>query len=289
MKGDGTIRNSLTQRINGNGALVADLFNDLFSGTEPDPTDYVLVRSTEGVQPFELMQKGAGDISSLTGQDATAGGTTLYSPQYVMGGPWKTSLSVVNLDTHPGMVTLQLFGEDGAAIGNTRAMAIAANGKVWIDDPDFFVPLDAGGMTSGYIKIESDGIRLAGSTVFGDSNDQSFASALPLIYTLKNKVLYSHVASNDLYFTGIAVLNPGKDDANVVIDIVAADGSIIDRRIFGLPAGEKRAKLLTEYFPSLIGKEQASGYIRVESDRPIASVSLFGTNSLSVLSAIPPQ
>ena len=289
MKADGTVRHTQSRTINGNGALVADLFGDLFSGVEPEATDYVMMRSTEGVQPFELMQKSVGDVSSLTGQDVTAGGTTLYSPQFVMGGPWKTSLSIVNLDAHPGMVTLRLIGEDGIPIGDTRAVAIAPYGKVRIDDPEFFTVQDPGTIISGYVIVESDGVRLAGSTVFGDVAGESFSSALPLIYSLKNSVLYSHVASNDLYFTGVAVLNPGMEDANVVIEIIAADGSFIDRRMFALPAMQKRARLLTEYFPSLIGKDQSTGYIRVESDKPIASFSLFGTNNLSVLSAIPPQ
>jgi hypothetical protein len=289
MKADGTVRHSKSRTINGNGALDADLYGDLFGEAEPDATDYILMRSTEGVQPFELMQKNSGDIASLTGQDATAGGTTLYSPQFVLGGPWKTSLSIVNLDRRPGMVTLELIGEDGVPIGDMRAIAIAANGKVLIDDPEFFTIPDPGVVTSGYLKIESDGIRLAGSTVFGDASGGSFSSALPLIYRLKNSALYSHVASNDTYFTGVAVLNPGAEDANVVIDIIGADGGFIDRRIFWLPAKQKKARLLTEYFPSLIGKDQSSGYIRLESDKPIASFSLFGTNSLSVLSAIPAQ
>jgi hypothetical protein len=288
MKADGTIRSSRIMELRANGAFVGDLYGDVFPGTQPNPTDYVLMDSTAGVQAFELMQS-FGDVASLTGQNAMAGGTTLYSPQYVTGDPWRTRLSIVNLDSQPGAVTLRLFGESGMPIGKSRTVPIAANGKIYIDDPEFFTPLQTGAITSGYVTIESDGVRLAGSTVFGDSTGQSCSSALPLIDNLVNSVLYSHVASSDMYFTGVAIVNPNEIDANVVMEIIGTDGTVIERRVDVLPAGQKKARLLTEYFPTLVGKDQRSGFIRIYSDQPTASFSLFGTNNLSVLSAIPPQ
>ena len=289
MGSDGTIRSSQSQVIPSNGALVADLYNDIFSGVDPDPTDYVSITSTQGVQPFELMQQSVGDISILGGQDVTAGGTTLYSPQYVVGDSNRTNLTVVNLDNVPGMVTLQLIGNDGVPIGTTQTIALSGNGKVYIDDPGFFLPLEEGQTTVGYVEVTSDGIRLAGSTVYTDNTGQSFCSALPLIYNLQNSITFSHVASNGQFFTGIAILNPNATDANVVIELHNSDGTLLATRTDVLTALQKTAQVLTEYFPSLIGKDQTTGYIRVTSDQPIASFSVFGTNNLSVLSAIPAQ
>lgn len=289
MKADGTVRDSRTRAIGGNAALVADVFKDLFTGIAPDHADYLRIRSTEGVHSFEMMQRNGGDITSLIGQDITAGGTVLYSPQYAMGGLWNTVLSVVNLDSRAGTATLRLVGENGIQIGNSRTEAIPANGKIRIDDAGYFAPLDGGTTTSGYVQIESDGIRLAGSVMFGDRSNQSFASALPLICGLKNEVLYSHVASDDRYYTGIAVLNPLANGATIEIEIYEADGDLYGRRIFTLPARQKRAQLLTELFQSMAGEAWVSGHIRVKSDVPMASFSLFGTHNLSVLSAIPPQ
>jgi hypothetical protein len=288
MKANGTIRSSRLMEIRASGAFVGDLYSDVFLGTEPDPTDYVLMDSTAGVHAFELMQS-FGDISSLTGQNSAMGAATLYSPQYVSGDPWRTRLSVINLDSQPGTVTMQLMDDHGVAMGTTRTVPIAANGKLYIDDPGFFTPLQAGAITTGYLKIQSDGVRLAGSTVFGDSMGQSFSAALPLVDDLRNSVLYSHIASNDLYFTGIAMVNPNAVDATVDIAVVGADGITICRKMDLLPAMQKTSRLLTELFPALVGQDLASGYILIRSSQPIASFSLFGTNSLSVLSAIPPQ
>jgi len=288
MKADGTVRSSQSKAVKGSGAFIGDLYADVFTGIEPDPTDYVLMHSSGGVQSFELMQSFS-DVSSLAGQNSTMGGTTLYSPQYVVGDPWRTRLSVINLDSRPGTMTLQLVNDSGMPIGEIRTVSIEANGKLYIDNPEFFIPMQAEAITSGYVRIESDGVRLAGSTVFCDGTGRTFSSALPLIDSLQNSVLYSHVVSNDTCFTGVAIVNPNAIDANIVMDVVGGNGNLIERKVDVLPAMHKRARLLTEYFPTLLGKDQASGFIRIYSDQPIASYSLIGTNSLSVLSAVPPQ
>jgi hypothetical protein len=182
-----------------------------------------------------------------------------------------------------------LVGEDGTQVGSARTLAIAGNGKINIGDPSFFLNVQPGSMAAGYVEISSDGVRLSGSTVFGDSNGETFSSALPLVYDLQKSVVFSHVASNDLYYTGLAILNPNATDANVTIELYNLDGSLVGRRTDVLPAKQKRARLLTEYFPSIIGKDQCSGYIRVISDQSLASYSLFGTTNGLVLSAIPYQ
>lgn len=289
MGADGAVRRSESRVIAKNGALTADLFNDLFAGLEAKATDYVRVSADQGVQSFQVLQPAKGDISMLAGQNAAGVNTTLYSPQYVLGGQYRTSLSVVNLDSRKGTVQFRFFAEDGKQIGSTRTLVIPGNGKLLIDDPSFFASLDLEKMTSGYVEMVSDGIRLAGSTVFGDINRQTFASALALISELQTSMLFSHVASNDLFFTGIAILNPNSSAAKVTLELLDADGKMVEETLRYIPAGNKRARLLPQYFGSLNWKDQTSGYVRLKSDLPVASFSLFGTHNLSVLSAIPPR
>jgi hypothetical protein len=286
---DGNIRAAAARIIPNNGALTVDLFSDLFVGIDPDSASYVQVQSNKGVHSFQVMRQNLGDISTLAGQDVTGGETVLYSPQYVHGDAYRTSLSIINLDSVPGMVTLQFFREDGVQMGLTRTLPIAANGKLYIEDPGFFLPLDPAVITSGYVKIMSNGVRLAGSTIFGDRNRQSFSSALALISDLQTSVLFSHVASNDLYFTGLAILNPNPAEAAVTIELYDANGTLLDKTDQLIGPGRRKASLLTQYFPSMVGKNQVSGYFKLLSSLPVASFAALGTNTLSVLSAIPPQ
>ncbi|MBN1567590.1 MAG: hypothetical protein JXA73_07065 [Acidobacteria bacterium] len=287
MTGDGSLRSYESRMITGRGALIADLYEDLFEGVEPEPGDYVRMNSTKRVHSFALLEQEEGDVSLLAGQDMSEGGTTLYSPQYVVGGDMHTTLSIINLDSRAGTVELQFLGEDGVQIGMKRVLPIAANGKLRIDDVDFFCVLEPGRMAQGYIKITSDGVRMSGSTIFGHSDGQSYTTALPLIYQLHDSVIFSHVASDDVMFTGLAIVNPGEDAATVLMQLYSPDGRILDYRDLYIPAGQRITKVLTEFFPSLIGKAHCNGHIRLISNKPLASFALFGTIRSSVLSAIP--
>jgi hypothetical protein len=284
---NGTERASASRSINRSGA-VAESFTDLFPGFTPVANDYVLVSADRGVVPFEYLGKTGQYVEGLNGQDATTGATTLYSPQYVVGPGWRTTLSVVNLESTAGTVTFQLIKDDGTPIGAPRAVAIAPKGKLHITDQAFFVNAGSS-LTQGYVKITSSGPRLAGSVVFGDPGRNSFAAALPLVSSLQTAVVFSQVASNDTYFTGVAMLNPGNADATVTLEVYKKTGELLISKQDVVGAQKRKSLLLTEYFPSLVGQQISSGYIKLTSDRSLASFALFGTSSLSVLSAVPPQ
>jgi hypothetical protein len=102
-------------------------------------------------------------------------------------------------------------------------------------------------------------------------------------------MVFSQVASNSTYFTGLALLNPGATDANVKIEVFSSAGVLLATKQEVIVARQRKSKILTEYFPALAAQEIGSGYIRINSDRGLAGFALFGTANLSVLSAVPPQ
>ena len=114
-------------------------------------------------------------------------------------------------------------------------------------------------------------------------------TALPLVSTLQQSLVLSHVASNGTYFTGLSILNPNNTNANVKIDVYTSDGTLDKSTTQAIPAGHRVSRLLTEYFPDLVGQNRTSGYVRVNSDIGVACFGVFGTQRLSVLSAIPAQ
>jgi hypothetical protein len=294
-RADGTLRVTATRMIPGNGALAADLYADIFPGSTPDPTDYVQAASDRVVLPYQLMGKPgwaglpASDFQSLRGQDAGAGSSTLYCPQYIVGEIWGTTVSLVNLDGVPGTVSVRFIGDDGDQIGASRILPIDALGKIRIVDPKFFEPSIPSGGRQGYLKIATNGVRLAGSVVFGDITRQMHSTALPLVGNLDQSVVFSHVSSNDKYYTGVAIVNPNSIEAHVIVQLLAGDGNPGIATMVTIPAGRRISTVLTELFPDLVGIQRYSGYFQVTSDVGIASFSVFGSNDLKLLSAIPPQ
>jgi hypothetical protein len=286
MTADGEVLRSVTLTAAARGAIVVDLFNDLFHEIAPDPTGYVHVTADKGVHSFELIQQGSKAVAVLGGQKVVSDKIFVYSPQYVNDDVYRTSLSVINMDPRGGSISLRLIGEDGSQIGVSRSVYLQPKGKLYIDDPEYF---GTSGSSIGYVEISTDGLKLAGSVVFNDVHRRIFSSALPLVSELGTSYVFSQIASDGLYFTGIAVVNPNSAAATVKLEVYAADGGLVDSVSEIILGSHRRSKLLTEFLASMAGKNQTSGYIRLTSDVPIAAFCLFGTHRLSVLSAIPGQ
>lgn len=190
LKADGTPRvPAIHRNVAANGAL-AETFAQLFPDVTPDDSDYIRATSTQSVVPLEFLGKPLVYVEALNGQDLQGGATTLHSPQYAVGGgDWRTSVSIVNLDSSPGSVTFRLVGDNGVLIATPRVLPIAARGKIRITDQKFF--LDPGNnLAQGYLEIESNGIRLAGSVVFGDPARNVYSSALPLISSYADTLVF---------------------------------------------------------------------------------------------------
>jgi hypothetical protein len=287
MGGDGKPLGICTLTIDGEGAVMGDLFSDLFPLNQASSSDYVRVTSERGIVAFELVGKDESFISSLNGQSASHGDIALYSPQYVVGGPWRSALSIVNLDDFPGFLTFRLFSEEGDTIG-VKSLPIGAHGKISITDQAFLADPTVG-ITQGYVQILSDGVKLAGSVIFGDPERNIFSAALPLVSRLNRSVLFSQVASNETYFMGIAIINPNGTAVNASIEVYNAAGELLTSGEVEIPARQRISQLLVQFFPELAEKHLSSGYVRIMANQEIAGFAVFGTKDLSVLSAIPPQ
>jgi hypothetical protein len=284
---NGTLRAPGVTRTLAPSAAVVEKLTDLFPTVTAAGSDYVKAVSDRGTLLFEYLGKPSQYVEGLNGQDADGGATVLYSPQYAVGGgDWWTALSVVNLENRSGNVTFRLIGDTGTVLAGPISRPMPARGKLRITDQGFFVP--AGGtLTQGYVEVRSDGVKLAGSVVFGDPGRSRFASALPLVGQLKTEMVFSQLASNEVYFTGLAILNPNPSQVTAHIEVYDEYGNVIALKDEPIGGGQRVSKLLIQYFPGLAGQNRSKGYIRVRTDGAVASFALFGTKD--ALSAVPAQ
>jgi glucose/arabinose dehydrogenase len=286
VRADGLPRSTAVQHINPNGALTATV-TTLFPGVVTAGSDYIRATSNSGVVPFELLGKTDRYIQCLNGQDATRGSSKLYAP-YVIGGSWRSAISIVNLESRAGKVTLRWAGEDGMTIATRNDLPLPARGKLWVADQNFFLN-PGSSVIQGHVEITSDGLALSGSVVFSDSGRATFSSALPLVSTLHGSFMFGHIASDETYFAGIAILNPSENPAGAVMEIFDRMGVRLASTRETIPAGGRKSRLLTEYFPGIRGHSHRGGHVRVSADRGVAGFALFGTYDLASLSAVLPQ
>ncbi len=255
--------------------------SDLFPNADLVKGGYASVTASAGVSGMQVNSVRDTYTWALRAIDATAGALALYSPQFVLGFGYRSSLILVNLESLPATVSLKWISDDGMVLGSAASVTIPAAGRTVISDSSV---LGAAVPNSGYVKVESDR-RLAGAVFFGDEAGRQIKTALPLVSVAYTDMLFSQVAQNETYYTGLAVLNPGTSEANVAVMVYDEKGALQGTGSERLGPGCRFSKLLTQITGRL--PSMSKGYFRVRSDQPVSGFAVFGTQNFSVLSAIP--
>lgn len=274
-----------------NGSLVADL-GDLFPGANPTEDDYILVTSNPALVAFEYFGEEGRFTAALNGQEGTLRDTgqsshQMLAPQYAQGPAIQTTFTIVNLEDRDGFVDFSLHPDGLSQPPPIRRIEIPARGKLHIDDPALF-GWNGTGLLTGFVEVFSP-LQIVGDVAFGDRD--RFASALPLVTRTPREVTFSHLASDESFFTGLAIVNwlNWAVQSEITIEVVGPDGLVLASKTETLQLGTRKSQLITDYFPELSGRALRSGYIRVHCPEGVAAFALFGTWNLSALSAIPGQ
>jgi hypothetical protein len=221
--------------------------------------------------------------------------TTYFIPHFASGAQYTTELTLVNTD--PAFwadLTLTPFSDSGSAMADPVSVRIMPGAQIVRTVANLFPDLGSE-LVTGSIKVSVKPANrgpilyappLLGCVRFANVNGSASAS-LPLLITPSNDFVYSHVAQNNDWFTGVAVLNQNADPASVTVNVYTNEGVKTGTYSTTLQPGERFSKLVYELIPATQG--QSGGYIRVSSNAYLISFALFGTNDLRSLSAIPPQ
>jgi hypothetical protein len=283
------------------GRLFQDL-GTLFNISSPIDNGFVRVEvDGPGAVGFALIELE----DTLLGFNASVGNdqNALYSAQLANGGVTGnrvfTSLKVVNTSNDPRQVTISGFLDDGTPIPPLFPFILPKDNSRQLFVSDLFgigFP-DSSSLTTGSIRIDTDGPGVIGDVMFGDAGtDQvDFAAGLPLQTTLFEKAIFSQVAngatnsqdaSTDT-FTGIALYNPNPSAAQITVQVFNREGMLVGENLLSLPENERTSQLIEDFIPAtadLIG-----GHIVVESTQLLVGQAFFGNNTLQFLSAIPPN
>lgn len=92
------------------------------------------------------------------------------------------------------------------------------------------------------------------------------------------------MVQNQDYFTGVAILNINSEPAHVVVRVFSTEGEEVGTGAVMVPANGRVSRLLSQIVPAL--PPMSKGNFRVSSDKPVLSFGVFGTHTLSVLSAV---
>jgi hypothetical protein len=261
----------------------------IFPPSITDAGGYLKISAGGGIVAEQSVDSSGDEVSTIGGINTSGGGLQLYAPQFAAGGnTWRSTLTLINLENSPTSLTLSFISNDGLELGKTATIDVGANARLVISDPSVFdLPAVPEELLEGYVRIISSATRVAGVVTFGDPADTRFRTSLPCVEQGGTDLVFSQVAVDDTWFTGLAAVNANSVPSDVTISVFRTDGTLAATGSYRIEPNSRFSKLLTQLVPNLpkLGK----GYFTVRSPQPLFSFAVFGTQSLSVLSAIPPQ
>ncbi|MDA2937818.1 hypothetical protein MYX75_06100, partial [Acidobacteria bacterium AH-259-A15] len=205
-----------------------------------------------------------------------------WIPHFAVGGGFDTELNIINTEAiGESILQLTAFDDEGNPLSSALQISLQPGEQTIFSIIALFEEPPTQ-LVAGSIRIQVEPIFLGpfksvpglnGSVRF-KSQDGRLSSALPLLLKSGTSALYSHVAQDLGFFTGVAVLNPQSDPVDVTVEVFDQNALQVGSKTLTLPAGGRQARLLVELIPQVIG--QLGGYFRVRADASVISFALFG-------------
>jgi hypothetical protein len=173
--------------------------------------------------PFNVRSRTAikGDIPDFSGpslvvekvcEDSGDDNFKLYYPHAASKGLWETEICAVNTSSESIKGSFQAYDDDGDPVADPIKATLEALSRTEMTVGDAFDdPSDI-----GYIIFESDSNNVTGYTKF--YQDGLYRVAVPAVQETNTDEIYiPHIASNNLWWTGLALLNTTDAQKNLII------------------------------------------------------------------------
>jgi Leucine-rich repeat (LRR) protein len=251
---------------------------------------YMEIEVTEGAGVVGFSRIEFPGIRTALGMNAVEPSSSkkFYSAQLAHGMNIVTHLKLVNTSDSNRTVTLTAIGDDGMPLADPVQVYMSES-RTYSTNLGTLFGLDGPGIDTGSLVVETDGSGIIGDIVFANGDTLEYAMSLLLQDKLFQEAVFNHIANLPTVFTGFAFYNPGEETATVLIEAFDAEaGDKVAEKTLILDPGERIARTLTDSdiwpaFPT-----QSGGYIRIQSDQPIAGQQLFGDRDLRYMAAVPP-
>jgi YVTN family beta-propeller protein len=273
--------------------LIRQTLSVLFNAADFSAASHLRVRSDRPVIAHEViadyLMPGANvrrETGALTGHDPSPSTTTVL-PQLTTGGGWISLIGLVNGSGIAQDVTLYAYKDDGTLSSNPRQVTLAGNGALRMTAQDLF-GFSPDTLTTGWIQVSSTLGYVTSFVGYGNLLSPSFAmvEGTPSGNATRNAV-FSHVAEGAGFYTGLTVVNPGDESADVEFYTLQADGSTVGKLAFTVGPHEHTARLFRELLPASLGQLGGWGYLR--SSKPVVAAVLFGSSNGFALANVPQQ
>ncbi len=282
---DGTVLNTSTGNVAYPTNRQTQYFGDLFTDPAEVSNGYMRITSNKGLIFSEFLTT-ANTMSELNGIDVNRynGISTVYSPQFAVTPAYNTILNVINASPDDADITITLHAADGSAVGQPYHKRLVKGQQLKQNLAALFQGDPAVADITGWLEVTSTKDRVLGTISF--TNDQnSFATTFELLGSPQANFLFPVLAQDDVYRTGIALLNANAEPAHLTLEVRGEGGTLDGSAEITLAAGHRTALYLPSFFPNL--GPRLTGHVRVRADKPLFGFSLIHDARFTFMTAIP--
>ncbi len=234
------------------------------------------------------------DAIGLTARPALEILETLFFPQLAVSPDIGTEIAVTNYTALPEIVTFTAYRPNGLlwtapVVSRNRVTRNLPGGATVREDAADLFGFASTGVFEGWVKVEGTRASINGAVSYAVPLAGSFA-AVSSVPEPRTSAIFSHLATDQGFFTGIAGLNSGAFPANVKVVAMAQSGQVLGEYRTTLTPGQRFSQVVETIIPQSDG--QSGGIVWVKSDVPIYLTSIFGTPDgglPNVLANVPPQ
>ncbi len=253
--------------------------------------DRVLV-AHEVVADFQVSGTGFRRETIALGGRIPTESTRHVLPQFVTGAGWLSFLGLVNTAASAQDVVLTARRDDGTLWdlpANPKTVTLAPNAGWRGRVADLFGITDgASELRAGWIDVTLPAGFVASYIGYGNEATSSFALLSGVEESAASKLqVYSQVAEGGGFFTGLTVVNPSPDPAEIEFFTLLPDGSTVGRTSLTVPANGRVGRLYRELLPASL--KQVGGWAYLRSDIEVVGAALFGGTNGFALASVPAE
>ncbi len=277
-----------------------------FAPTAYFPLDkgYLEVTSDQPLKGMVWVRVGD-SLTAIPAFDRTSVNTIYTAAQFASGGsgildtPIFSNLGMANTTTSPITVTAQVTDINGKLVPPgakpTQIVVlpqdvVEGGANELLKFPD---PLVDPTLYQGTLQVVADKPGLALDLLYGDARNGRYLTTAALEVPTGTKFAIGHIAeglfgspAKGLY-TGLAIFNPNRGMTNLLVEVFAPDGQLIQHANVHVESLSRISKTIGQFF-DLQNMQQNGGTIQVTSDLPVVLFSVFGSTTSDFLVAVPP-
>ena len=227
---------------------------------------YVRVESIEAQFRGNLVDNPGEGTHAVPALGATRSSRSMF-PYFVIGGGYNTVVTLINASEQTAAVTATAFDADGAKIAPGFTTRISPR---TMEELDWAAILGTGSLRQGYfalavVQAERPHPFVSAPHLAGAVRIEAPGSrvAAALTNVPGDEFFFTPIRSDEEEYTGLAILNEGREEIEVLIEASAAEGVLLDAAEFMLAGGASRIGLLRELLPEMGSVD--GGYVRVMS------------------------